>query len=39
MAKIADVYEIKEELGKGAFSVVKLAINKKNRRKMCSKDN
>jgi len=29
MAKIADVYEIKEELGKGAFSVVKLAINKK----------
>jgi len=28
MSKITDVYDIKEELGKGAFSVVKLVVNK-----------
>jgi len=33
MSKIEVVYEIKEDLGKGAFSVVKLGVNKKNRRK------
>jgi len=29
MSRIEDTYEIKEDLGKGAFSVVKLGVNKK----------
>jgi len=37
MAKITDVYEIKDELGKGAFSVVKLVINKKTGEKCAVK--
>jgi len=37
MAKIEDTYEIKDDLGKGAFSVVKLAINKKTGEKVAVK--
>jgi len=33
----ADSYELKQELGKGAFSVVHLAINKKNGDKVAVK--
>jgi len=35
--KITDVYDIKEELGKGAFSVVKLAVNKTTGEKVAVK--
>lgn len=37
MAKITDNYDVKEELGKGAFSVVKLAVNKKTGEKVAVK--
>jgi len=37
MAKITDTYELKEELGKGAFSIVKLAVNKKTGEKVAVK--
>jgi calcium/calmodulin-dependent protein kinase I len=37
MAAITDVYEIKHELGKGAFSVVKLGVNKKTGEKVAIK--
>jgi len=37
MPKLEDVYEIKSDLGKGAFSVVKLAVNKKSGEKVAIK--
>jgi len=37
MALITDVYDIKDEIGKGAFSVVKMAINKKTGEKVAVK--
>eukprot|EP01114_Cavostelium_apophysatum_P023101 TRINITY_DN859_c0_g1_i1.p1 TRINITY_DN859_c0_g1~~TRINITY_DN859_c0_g1_i1.p1 ORF type:complete len:300 (+),score=72.46 TRINITY_DN859_c0_g1_i1:73-972(+) len=37
MAKLEDVYEVKEELGKGAFSVVKLGVNKSTGEKVAIK--
>jgi len=37
MSKIEDNYDIKEDLGKGAFSVVKLGINKKTGEKVAIK--
>jgi len=37
MSKITDFYDLKEDLGKGAFSVVKLAINKKTQEKVAVK--
>lgn len=37
MSKIEDSYEIKDDLGKGAFSVVKLGINKKTGEKVAIK--
>jgi calcium/calmodulin-dependent protein kinase I len=37
MSKITDNYDIKEEVGKGAFSVVKLAVNKKTGEKVAVK--
>jgi len=37
MAKITDNYDIKDELGKGAFSIVKAAVNKKTGEKVAVK--
>jgi calcium/calmodulin-dependent protein kinase I len=37
MPGIFDVYEVKEELGRGAFSIVKLAVNKKTGEKYAVK--
>jgi len=37
MSTLADNYDIKDELGKGAFSIVKLGINKKNGDKVAVK--
>jgi len=37
MSSIFDTYDIKDELGKGAFSIVKLAINKKTGEKVAVK--
>jgi len=37
MSSIFDLYDIKDELGKGAFSVVKLALNKKTGEKVAVK--
>jgi len=37
MPKITENYDIKEEVGKGAFSVVKLAVNKKTGEKVAVK--
>jgi len=37
MSSIFELYDIKDELGKGAFSVVKLAINKKTGEKVAVK--
>jgi len=34
MTGIGDIYDLKDELGKGAFSVVKLAVNKKTGEKV-----
>ncbi len=32
--EVLDKYEIKKELGRGAFSVVKLGVNKKTKEKV-----
>jgi len=37
MSSIFELYDIKDELGKGAFSVVKLALNKKTGEKVAVK--
>jgi len=37
MAKIEEIYDVKDDLGKGAFSVVKLAISKKTGEKVAVK--
>lgn len=37
MATLFEIYDLKDELGKGAFSVVKLAVNKKTNEKVAVK--